>query len=172
MFDKVAFPITFTLGIMSTETDALNSCKYLYLNEIGEPYENALRLVVAEAVAEGKVNIKEHPTELANLLVQSKPIVHTSTCRTFEITWSNYIGYSVRNESFALPGEHEGKGLLLVEYTQSRYLEFIAASTFADADFPGPFTNWALYCLNHTIDVISTDAPVIRLESHSPSIND
>ena len=106
----------------------------------------------------------ENPT-LRTVLTQTKPIVHDATHRTFELTWPSYIGYSVINESYSNgePKESNGEGRLLVVYTHSQYLEYLSKASFADAQHPGPFKHWALYCLNHTIDVASTVEPRMQV---------
>lgn len=146
--------------------DSINACRYLYLQEIGEPSDNVLRLVVAQAVLSGPISdesLAVHPPELRQLLSDSREIAHEPGCKVFELVWPSYIGYSVRNESYALPEPESavGEGKLFVEYSSSRYLDSVASSTVASENYPGPYVHWALYCLNHTVDVASTEAPAI-----------
>lgn len=156
---------------MNIHITALNSCKYLYLNAIGEPTDNALRIVLAEAVSGRTLkeeDLSEHPPEIRSLLASagSAAIESGPGCRIFELVWPSYIGYSVRNESFSLPETDEGVGQLFVQYEKSKYLDFIASATFADSEHPGPFRHWAIYCLNHSLDIVSMDDPIVEIGAH------
>jgi hypothetical protein len=157
---------------MSLGADSINSCKYLFLKEIGEPSENELRLVINEAVSTRPISaeaLSVHPPEIRELLSSAKEILHEPGCLIFEITWPSYIGYSVRNESYALPEPESsvGEGALFVEYEKSRFLDSVSASTFASADYPGAFKHWAMYCQNHIVDVASTESPIIKVRKHA-----
>lgn len=57
-----------------------------------------------------------------------------------KIEFNSYIGYPVRN---------------------SRYLDFIRAGTIASEDYPGSFKYYSVSCLNHIVDVVSTEEPVV-----------
>lgn len=151
---------------------AIEACKWLYLNEIGEPADNELRLVITEAMSgepvDASVVAKEELPELREILANSRPIVHGPGCRVFEIIWPCYIAYSVRNESFVSVNSSEVKtGRLFVEYSVSKYLDFVEAATFARADFPGPFKHWGINCLNHIVDIVSTDLPKMKVITYS-----
>jgi hypothetical protein len=154
---------------MSDPVEAIRSCKYLFLHSITEPEENALRVVLHEARVgdppdDGEL-AKEPLLALRDVLAGSRAIVHVAGCRVFELTWSRYVGYSVENESYGAPEPKEsvGKGRLIVEYTRSVYLSYLAKATFASDDYPGPFTHWALHCLNHIVNVASVDRPQIAI---------
>jgi hypothetical protein len=101
------------------------------------------------------------------MLSESKGIEHGPGCRVFEINWESYVGYSVLDESYALPEpkSSEGTGRLFVEYTKSVYLDYLTRVTFADSTYPGPFKHWGVYCLNHCIDVASTAVPTIEVKN-------
>lgn len=149
--------------------EELLACKYLYLHEIVEPEENGLRLIVREAQigeppTQAVLDAESNP-EIRRMLSESRGIEHRPGCKVFEIYWPNYVGYSVRDESYALPepDTSEGTGRLFVEYTRSLYLEYLSRATFADSDYPGPFKHWALYCQNHCVDVASTKEPTIEV---------
>lgn len=156
---------------MNDQIAAIRSCDWLYLNEIGEPNDNELRIVLGEAVSgqaysQAKIAEEQLP-ELRQILENARPIIHGKGCRIFELIWPSYIAYSVRNESFTTVDEEEvGDGRLFVEYAASKYLDFVNAATFADASYPGPFKHWGLNCLNHIIDVVSIDAPIIQVTIH------
>jgi hypothetical protein len=148
---------------------SVRACKYLYLDSISEPEENSLRVVLLEAKDGGPPTAEqlaeESLPEVRELLAASKATVHGAGCQVFELVWPSYIGYSVENEGFALPEPEEsvGEGRLLVVYTESVYLSYLSKTTFASADYPGPFKHWAMCCLNHIVNVASVDEPVITV---------
>ena len=158
---------------MSSPFEMIRGCKYLYMHTISEPEENTLRIVIHEATMGGRLSpdqfAEEESPVMRDLLASSNVIVHGPGCKVFELTWPSYIGYSVENESYNVPEPKEsiGQGRLLVEYTKSVYLGYLAAMTFADSDFPGPFKHWAIYCLNHTVNVASTEVPRITVSTTS-----
>ncbi len=150
-----------------TPIEAIRGCKYLYLHHIGEPEENTLRLVIHEARVGGpptkEALSRELLPEIQKMLAETRSIEHGPGCKVFEILWTSYVGYSVLNESYDLPepATSKGEGKLFVEYTSSVFLEYLSRATFASSDYPGPFKHWAVYCLNHSVDVASTQEPRI-----------
>lgn len=86
------------------------------------------------------------------------------TSRVFELIWRGYVAYCVRNESYFRPedGEMIGPDRLQVR-SNTAFLAYVAATTFAADDFPGPLTHWALYMDWHCIDVVSVEPPEVRL---------
>jgi hypothetical protein len=156
---------------MTSAIDAIRSCKYLYLDAITEPQENQLRILILEATTGATLSeeqlVAEPDETLRSILTGSRAIEHIEGCKRFELFWASYIGYSVVNESYSNgePEASNGKGRLLVEYERSNYLEYLSKATFATADYPGPFRHWAIYCLNHTIDIASQVEPRVRVLS-------
>jgi len=136
----------------------IDDCKYLYLEDLSEPEENAFKVVVLEAAT----GIVAKPGDNAPLTNVS-PIEHTQGCRVFEITWSSYIAYSVRNESYAQNGDDKFEGRLFRYYSKSHFLDYVASATLATSDYPGPFRHWSIACLNHVIDVVSQVEPAMRV---------
>ncbi|WP_156407773.1 hypothetical protein [Achromobacter sp. Root83] len=150
-------------------TDIFADCKYLYLDKLFEPAENQLAMRVLEATDGGSVPtaiLDAEPLEpVKAILAQAKSIEHCIGCRIFDITWHSYVGYSVLNESFALPEPKTsiGIGRLFVEYQSSTYLEYLNRASWACAEHPGPYRHWAALCLNHIVDVASVDEPKITV---------
>lgn len=123
---------------------------------MGEPRTNDLRVVVAEA----KRGSEPVETELG----LATPIRPDITSRVYEIVWSNYVAYNVRNESYFRPEDGEVLGGPPLDVrTSSAYLAYVAASTFATNDYPGVLSHWRLYLEWHCIDVVSVDPPTVRL---------
>jgi hypothetical protein len=139
-------------------SDSLPSDVSLSMCAIGEPRNNDLRVVVLEA--------KPASEPVQTVLGLATPIAPDETCRAYEIVWSGYVAYSVRNESYfrAEAGEALGGPPLAVR-TASAYLAYVRASTFATDDYPGVLTHWRLYLEWHCLDVVSVDPPEIRLMS-------
>lgn len=144
-------------GIYSSE---VNSCVYLYLREIEEPRDNTLRLLVEEAKA-----LAEKTLSLPGIDLSGKEILSDESCRLFELRWSSYIAYFVRNESYTTVDQSEKvvAGHLLRLCSASKVLDFIRAATIASQDYPGPYHHVEVVCLNHVIDVVSTTYPEIRV---------
>ena len=140
----------------------IDSCKYLYLREIGEPQDNELRLLVEEADASETMRSMSLP---GDVVLTGSEIRSDDKSRLFELSWSFYIAYSVRNESYVIADETEAiqSGHLLRLYAKSRFLDYISRSTFASKDHPGgPLPPVEVVCLNHVIDVISIKLRQIR----------
>jgi hypothetical protein len=132
----------------------------LYLTEIGEPFDNQLRVVICEAVLGDPATIDEKDFKIENV----RPMEVTDQSRFFELYWANYVAYAIRNESYWRPeeGEADFEGHLY-QRLDSAFLRYVFATTFADNDYPGPLQNWALDTLNHCLDVVTTEGPEIRL---------
>ncbi len=58
---------------------------------------------------------------------------------------------------------------LLRCYARSAFLDYVAISTWATKDFPGPYTHVQVLSENHIVDVVSTEIPslaVLSLPKH------
>jgi hypothetical protein len=141
--------------------EVIDGCKWIYLRHIGEPKDNSLQLIIEEA----KDNSPAENVELVPDTVFSglREIKSDASCRTFELIWTSYVAYSVRNESFcAIDKEEIWEGRLFCLYSKSHFLNYIAYATFACADYPGTLQHWGINCLDHIVDVVSTVEPQIR----------
>lgn len=156
---------------MTTAREQIDSCTWLYLDEIREPSDNELVIRILEAVTgEDKIgkNTLDPLPEIREILRESKPIVHETGCRVFSLRWPTYIAYSIRNESYVTPDDYEQfEGRLFVKYSKSRYLDFVGSATFATSEYPGPYAHYGIYCLNHIIDVVSISTPEIEIDKSS-----
>lgn len=141
---------------------AIDSCYTLFLREICEPEENVLRVVVQEASAGSEtVSHEVAGTTIENL----HRIESTASSRVFELTWSQYVAYSVRNESFTFQDDSETafSGRHIRFYSKSHFLDYVSRTTLATDRYPGPFTHLCIISEMHVVDVISTQSPKIRL---------
>lgn len=125
----------------------------LWVVEYGETDENELTIILIEA----KVSSELVHTEVG----PAHPIYPDDSSAVFTVTWSDYVAFAVRNESFALPEEGAPIGYGLGIKAHSHFRAYVAASTFADDEYPGPLTHWFLNAERHCFDIISTNAPGI-----------
>jgi hypothetical protein len=149
------------MAILPELFDEINSCETLYLREITEPEENCLRLLIEEATSSSvPVPIKIGGTDLG----RGFPVRSTCDSRLFEITWRNYVAYSLRNESYAGSDEYEtiewGKRVRV--FSRSHFLDYVSHATFAGPEYPGPFQHMSIGCEMHIIDIVSHISPTIR----------
>lgn len=138
--------------------------RLFYLEEIGEPSDNVLRIVAVEARAQGPAQ--------STLLGKAVPILPLPDGAPVELTWKHYVAYAVRNESYAMADDGAPSSIpvsQLVERRNSAFLDFVRRTTIASDEFPGPLRHWELMCLNHVIDVVSTTEPVINSLSGASS---
>jgi hypothetical protein len=143
--------------------DALDSCHSLFLREIWEPEDNVLRLAVQETFVNPKAETR---TVCGTPIENVHRVESTAVSRIFELTWNQYIAYGVTNESFCSPDDERverSSGRLFRTYAKSPFLEYISRASFASAQYPGPFTHICIVTEMHIIDVVSTQAPEIRL---------
>lgn len=149
-------------------TQTIDSCYTLFVREISEPEENVLRLVLQEAEASPEtVSHKIGGTVIKNL----HRVEPTERSRMFELTWKQYIAYSVTNESFALPDDDSSvrtSGRLFRTYSKSHFLNFVLRATIASEQYPGPFKHFCVVSEMHVIDIVSTQMPEIQLLRTGP----
>jgi len=138
----------------------INEHKYIYLESISEPEDNSLRLILTEATSDGP----EQDIEIGEVVLSGSRAIETvSGCAIYEVLFENYICYNVANESYAQDaGQDKYTGKLARVYENSAYLDYIGESTFATADYPGPFFHYGFCCLNHCIDVVSVTEPKVN----------
>ena len=148
----------------------IDSCKYLYLREIGEPRDNRLRVVVEEADASP---FAESRKIAGAALTELHPIESGENSRLFEIIWENYIAYDVMNESYARVGDYDvvQSGKLMKIYSRSHFLDYLALASIASEGYPGPFMHYGLICLNHVVDVACPNPPTINILRPRPRLN-
>lgn len=154
---------------MNDNAALIDACKHLYLRLLEEPEANALRLIIEEVSGGDLLDADTRDPGSAHGLGGSvRGTERGEVGRVFEINWRSYIAYSVRNESYArAEPKGNGKGRVFIKHTRSSYLEYLSVSTLASdlfpAIFPRPIGHWAIYCLNHAIDVASIYEPEITV---------
>jgi hypothetical protein len=149
-------------GIFMDYGELLQYEGYLYLNSLFEPEDNAL-IIDVDRCRTPKIPIGEKDTFSiydAFDVDETVPILR--------LEFDSYIAYSVLNESFTTLDKYEvyeGRGFSL--YSTSRYLDFIEIGTTADVEHPGPFKQYGINALNHTINVISTEPPRVSMRKRN-----
>jgi hypothetical protein len=127
-----------------TEIAEINDCRSLFLSDFQEAGQNSLRVQVAEGLPVGPPqSIKVGQTVIPDCTA----IQITNKSRVFEILWSNYVGYSVLNESYASVSDEECcEGNRFRIYSKSRFIQFMSQATFARDDYPGPTRHYGIAC--------------------------
>jgi hypothetical protein len=142
--------------------ERINSHRYLFLTEISEPEDNALRLIVTEG------RLGEEVTEglegLGRIAEGSRAIVADEQSARYEILFEHYIAYAVLNESITVwDDEQTFEGKLFRVYSESKFLTYVASGTIANNDYPGPFRHYGIACQNHVVEVASTQPPLVTV---------
>jgi hypothetical protein len=147
--------------------EQIESHRFLYLLELGEPRDNVLRLIISQAQE------RKTPEDVVIeglTLTNSHELIADEACTAYEIIFQTYVAYSVVNESFASVDDSEiFTGHLFRTYSKSRFLDYIGVATFASDDFPGKLTHYGVNCLNHFIDVVSSAEPIISVIRDAPN---
>ncbi len=141
--------------------ESINSHGCIYLGNISEPQDNSLRLVLEE----GSFDDEERPLDplMCEILGIPAPDPDKQT-DIYEVIFNSYIGYTVLDESYVQAPHSSDETPLPVfrVYQQSKYLDFIKDSTQAVITHEGKLQQYSFKCLNHLIDVIASEPPVIR----------
>lgn len=146
----------------------INSLKYIDVLEIGEDDEWNFRILIAEAGtiedAPALTILDEKDENIRALLNKATPIGVKKESRMYEILFKDYITYSVLNESFvSADPDEEFEGRLVRVYSKSTFLDYVASTTFATAEYPGPYKHYCFCCLNHVVEVAAQEPPTMRL---------
>ncbi len=144
---------------MSMETlNIIKKSEFYFIDEIKEVEENVLQFeLICGTVSKDKedVFIGEHYLGVANAILPNNAY-------RYKITFDDYIGYSVLNESYAETLEDNFIGYNPRIYSQSKFLDYIKADTFATNDYPGEFKHFAFLSENHVINVASVSPPKVE----------
>lgn len=139
--------------------DRINTAQHLFLTKIFEPEENTLEFELTMGIVEESEK---------NLLIQGvdlglySPISYNESSDVFKVVFDSYIAYSVINESYENIGETECIGKKIRIYTESNFLDYVKADTFATDDYPREFKHYMFITLNHIVNIVSTVEPKIE----------
>jgi hypothetical protein len=140
--------------------DLMNWKGYLDFAGLTEPEANALRIWVHRC----KESEIRETISIGDMVIRDTyPIEVDGELPLLQIDFPSYVSYSVINESFTVLDDYERYvGDQFRIYTKSRYLDFILAGTIAAEVFPEkPIVHYEIACLDHIIDVVSFDEPII-----------
>ena len=145
--------------------EQIESHRFIYLVEINEPTDNALRLVISEAQERTTSDdLRIGKVGLSSIVSDVKELVADELCKAYEILFQDYVAYCVRNESFVSVDESETwTGRLFQTYSRSHFLDYVRVATFATDDYPGALSHYGIKCLNHIVDIVSVSKPIITL---------
>lgn len=147
----------------------IDICHSLILEDLAEAGGNTLRVVVAETIVSPVVEDLQVGTATIKGV---RRIEVTRDSRHFELIWRRYIAYCVVNESHQRGDEADevcDSGRLLRRYSRSRFLDYVAATTWIDADLSGPTLHCCLVCEDHVVHVASSEAPRVSMVRPPPS---
>jgi hypothetical protein len=141
--------------------EEIAKCRYLFLEEIGEPFANQFRvLIVVGEIPSIPVAIQVAGSSLGDGL----PVNTDEHSLRYELTWPSYVLYQIVNESFAQPQDPQkaeaGKSVFI--YNTSNLLEFVSRTTLATDEYPGKLIHLRILCQDHAVDVISVEPPLCR----------
>lgn len=134
--------------------DSINQSKYLYLHKAWEEKDLELNIEISEATASDDGTSNNHDNYNA--------IVTDASCKSYKIVFRDYVAWNVLNESYSqVDNEEVFEGNVFRVYTKSKYLEFIDKATVASDDYPGPLKHFEIVCLNHIVDIVTSNGPEV-----------
>jgi hypothetical protein len=90
----------------------------------------------------------------------------------YELFFESYGAYCVVNESFATYNDDDDQrvGRLLCVFNKSKYMDFIREATIVDYtyDYDKTLKHYAVICLDHVIDIVSKQEPMIIKKDKFP----
>ncbi|MBE6571135.1 MAG: hypothetical protein E7656_02670 [Ruminococcaceae bacterium] len=123
-----------------------------------EDNENSLRIIYAltKVGEKGEGIAPALPKKLKDALSDSRP-VYADNEDVFEIYFSDYLVYQVRNEIFAKRNDKDKElGKWLTVFESSRYLDYNGIAPGLPIKHYGIWSEWQI------IDVISDSVPTVR----------
>lgn len=145
--------------IMEETSDMIS----LFLADLNDNEDNSLRITVCGAVKESgkKAYSGKNYGKAVEKILKNSVGISPDYSVIYEVTFENYVGYSVRNESHTMWDNSEKfEGRFFRIYSKSRYLDYIAnAAPFAAERFD--YAHYGICLGNHIIDVVSCTEPVI-----------
>ena len=147
---------------MKDLVDEINSCQFVFLQELEDGADNRLVLTIKEAKSTPETEDIVLP---GGTIRNVHPIGSDDSSRIFELIFADYIAYSVRNESFTEASDTEHwQGRLFRTYSVSNFLDFVRRSTLPIEHDPGALTHYGIICADHIIDIATRNSPtVIRI---------
>ena len=94
-------------------------------------------------------------------------VVSDEDCNRYKITFTNYLAYFVRDETFTVWNDEEKFiGYSFRKYSKSNFLDYLQSSTNIDyaKNFMSvnEYFHFGFCCENHIIDIASSKEPLIE----------
>jgi len=141
----------------------LDACRHIFLAKLETGPSLDLRIDVVEGrVQEEPVSIEIGGEVMEALLKEAHPIMTREGYDAFRIVFENYLCFSVRDETYAIPEDNEDYSHRLRKHERSTFLDFVSKSTWASSIQPGPIVHYAVVCDDHVIDVVCNSEPMIE----------
>ncbi len=141
----------------------LDACRHIFLAKLETGPSLDLRIDVLEGrVQEETVLIEIGDEAMEAFLKETHPITTREGYDAFRIVFENYICFSVRDETYAIPEDGEDYSRRLRKHERSTFLDFVSKGTWASSTHPGPFVHYAVVCDDHVIDVACNSEPKIE----------
>jgi hypothetical protein len=140
--------------------DLMNHKGYIYYHSLIEPSTNSLRIFVDRC----KVSQQVEDIEIGkHIIIEGHSIEIDEALPIVQLVFDSYVSYSIINESFTVLDEFETfEGNSFRIFKKSRYLDFISKGTIVNDVFPEEQpVHYEIACLDHIIDVISFDEPMV-----------
>lgn len=141
-------------------SDLMNQKGHIYLHSLIEPEINSLRIFVNRC----KVSQESEDIEIGEHIIrEAHPIEVDEELPIVQFDFDSYVSYSILNESLTVLDDYEiFEGNSFRIFKKSRYLDFINKGTIVNDVFSGEqFVHYQIACLDHIIDVISFDEPIV-----------
>lgn len=138
----------------------LMNLENIYLHSIEEPEENHLSLIFERT----KINTNTETLQIGKTIIEGLHSIDVDYKLPFiQLDFQWYIGYAITNESYTSFDEYERfDGRIFRIYSKSRYLDYINLSTIVTNEYPGTFKHYGVICLNHIVNVVSVEEPLVR----------
>jgi hypothetical protein len=135
--------------------DLMSVKEYTYLLKILEPTDNSLRILVERC--------EKNKRQFFRKVSQFNTIEVDENLPLIQLDFDSYVSYSIINESFTVLDDYEVyKGNTFRIYKKSRYLDFVKQGTVAEDIYPDDeFIHYEIAYLNHIIDVVSYEEPIV-----------
>lgn len=151
--------------------EKLNGCKHLYLETFGHgDRDSQFRMEIVAARAQATVPAPSSGNAaLDNIFGPGAPIEPDSGSAHFTIVFERYTAISIINESYAEGDTEKTPGIVdktnknIRSYEKSHFRDYMSAVTFATDNHPGPQKHFEISCLNHIINVVCENDPIITI---------
>ncbi len=139
--------------------EEINNVSDVLATDFFEPEENSIQFTLI-------IGLKsEKPEDVfidGKKISQPYRIYFDGENNKYRVYFETYICYSIINESYEQLGGKSFIGDKIRIYTDSNFLNYVKADTFASPVYPGEFKHYAFVTGNHIINVASVEEPTIE----------